>query len=288
MSEYLSVFRNETGKKIVLEAYDSIMASIGIQYEDLYLKTRLGETHIMISGKIENPPLILIHAYYASAASWYKNLKILSENYRVYNVDIIGDPNKSRPIKLIRQLSDFTDWFDDLMDGLKLESSYFIGNSVGAFHITNYALKSPNRIKKMVLIGPAATFRQIMPFYLNTFPGGITGWSFLVKHAVKWVENGVKFDPNFKRLFYLLLKHGKATNQFFPAVFDDEQLKSIKIPTLLLFGDKEAIYKYQLAIQRAKYLIENIKVEIINQGNHITAATNSKKVNNLILDFLKN
>jgi len=287
MDNYLTVFRNESGKKLVFEAYDSIINSIGIQFEEIYLPTRIGETHILASGDRKNPPLVLIHAYYASAASWYKNLKLLSEYFRVYNVDIIGDPNKSKPIKLIRQLGDFLDWFDDVMDGLNLANADFIGNSVGAFHIANLALHSPDRVKKMVLIGPAATFRQIMPFYLNTFPGGITGWSFLVNHAIKWVENGVEFDHEFKKLFFLLLKYGKATNQVFPAVFKDHELKKIKIPTLLIYGDKENIYNYNLAIIRAKELIENLRVRIIKNGNHITAATNYEMINKELLDFLK-
>jgi pimeloyl-ACP methyl ester carboxylesterase len=286
MDNYLTVFRNESGKQMVFEAYDSIINSIGIQFEEIYLPTRLGETHILASGDRKNPPLVLIHAYYASAASWYKNLKLLSESFRVYNVDIIGDPNKSKPIKLIRQLGDFLDWFDDIMQGLNLTKADFIGNSVGAFHIANFAMHFPSRVKKMVLIGPAATFRQIMPFYLNTFPGGITGWSFFVNHAIKWVENGVEFDQDFKKLFFLLLKYGKATNQVFPAVFKDHDLKKIKTPTLLIYGDKENIYNYNLAIKRAKEHIENIRVRIIKNGNHITAATNYEIINKELLDFL--
>jgi pimeloyl-ACP methyl ester carboxylesterase len=287
MDNFLTVFRNESGKQLVFEVYDSIINSIGIQFEEIYLSTRLGETHILVSGDRKNPPLILVHAYYASAASWYKNLKLLSESFRVYNVDIIGDPNKSKPIKVIRQLDDFLDWFEDIMQVLNLENADFIGNSVGAFHITNFAIHSPNRVKKMVLIGPAATFRQIMPFYINTFPGGITGWSFLVNHAINWVENGVEFDHEFRKLFFLLLKYGKATNQVFPAVFKDLDLKKIKTPTLLIYGDKENIYDFNLAIIRAKEHIENLRVRIIKNGNHITEATNDQMINKELLDFLK-
>lgn len=287
MDNYLSVFRNEHGKQLVFDVYDSIINSAGIQYEDIFLQTRLGETHIIATGDKRNPPLILIHAYYASAASWYKNLKMLSNNHMVYNVDIIGDPNKSKPVKLIRQKSDFIDWFDDLMEGLRLESAVFIGNSVGAFHIVNYYLHSPHRVKKMVLIGPAATFRQIMPFYLHTFPGGMTGWTVLIRHAVKWVENGVRFDPEFRNLFYLLLKHGKATNQVFPSVFRDDDLKMIVVPTLLIYGEKENVYNYKLSIQRAQRFIKNLTVKIIKNGNHITPVTNFESVNNEILEFLK-
>jgi pimeloyl-ACP methyl ester carboxylesterase len=287
MDNYLKVFRTESGRQKVFEAYDSIINSIGIEYQDIYLPTRLGETHIIKTGSDLNPPVILIHAYYASAASWYKNLKQLSGNFKVYNIDIIGDPNKSKPVKLIRQLSDFLNWFDDLMEGLKLESAIFIGNSVGAFHIVNYYLHSPHRVKKMVLIGPAATFRQIMPFYFHTFPGGMTGWSILVRHAVNWVENGVGFDPDFRKLFFLLLKYGKATNQVFPAVFSDEELKKVVIPTLIIYGERENVYNYKLAANRAQQFIKDLRVRIITKGNHLTAATNSELVNNEILDFLR-
>ena len=115
----------------------------------------------------------------------------------------------------------------------------------------------------------------------------MTGWTFLVKHAVSWIENGVSFDPDFKKLFFLLLKYGKATNQVFPTVFQDEQLKRVNVPTLLIYGDRENIYDYSLAINRAKLLIENLNVRIIKNGNHITAATNYESVNNEIIEFLK-
>jgi len=287
MNKYLSVFRNELGKNKVLTEYDLIIESIGIPFEEKYFDTCLGRTHVIISGQVEKPPIILIHAFYATAASWYQNLKILSENYRVYTVDIIGDPNKSEPIKLIRNLNDFIKWFNDLMHELKIEKADFIGNSVGAFHVVNFALHSPEKVKRMILIGPAATFRQIMPFYLNTFPGGMTGFSFLVKYAVKWIENRVPFEDKFRKLFYLTLKYGKSANQVFPKVFTNEELGKIKTPTLLIYGDKEVIYDINKSIERAKKYMNNLIVKIVSNANHITAASNAKLTNDLIIEFLE-
>lgn len=286
MSKYLSVFRSEFGKDKVLSEYDLLIQSIGIQYEERYLDTCLGRTHVIVSGPIEKPPIVLIHAFYATAASWYQNLKELSVKFRVYTVDIIGDPNKSEPIKIIRNINDFIGWFNDLMKELKLESADFIGNSVGAFHVANFALHAPEKVKRMILIGPAATFRQIMPFYLNTFPGGMTGWSFLVRHAVNWIENGVPFETGFHKLFYLTLKYGKSANQVFPRVFSDEELSQIKTPILLIYGDKEVIYNVNKSIARAKKYVRNLKVDIIPNANHITAASNPTLTNDSIIKFL--
>ena len=287
MSQYLSVFRSKTGEEAVMEAYDRLTAWWGVPYEDLYLDTSLGKTHVIASGQAGSPPLILIHAFYASAASWYQNAKKLSEKFRVYAVDIIGDPNKSRPVKLIRQTSLYVDWFTEIMEQLKIQRCDFVGNSVGAFHIANLALNKPERVKSMTLIGPAATFLGIPKFYLNTFPGGMTGWGFLVGHAVNWVENRAPFDPEFRALFYLSLKHGKSANQVFPAVMTDDHLKQIETPTLLLYGDREVIYDCPAAGRRAGEHLRNVTVEFIPGGNHITGASQPDLTNDAILRFLK-
>lgn len=282
----LSVFRTAPGEKQVLEAYDSIMDSWPVPYEDLFLNSSLGRTHVIASGAKDAPPIILIHAFYASAASWFQNAGCLSRSYRVYALDIIGDPNKSQPLKPIRQLSDFVVWFNDVMNELHIDQADFIGNSVGAFHIMNFALSAPQRVRRMILIGPAATFLKITPFYIHTFPGGITGWTFLVRHAIRWIENEAPLDPKFQKLFYFIMKYGKSANQVFPAVFTDEQLKRITTPTLLIYGEKEVIYDYNLAINRAEQYLQNIKTEIIPGGNHLTAVSQPDFTNRAILNFL--
>jgi pimeloyl-ACP methyl ester carboxylesterase len=284
---YISVFRSKSGEQQVFEAYDSMMKVWPVPYEDRYVETKLGITHVIVSGPPTASPIVLIHAYYASAASWYRNAGQLSEHYRVYNIDVIGDPNKSKPCKPIRKAEEFIQWLNEVMDKLHLEKAVFIGNSVGAFHILNFAMHLPDRVRKIVLIGPAATFMKIPSFYYHTFPGGMTGWPFLVRHAIGWIENGAPLDPPFKRLFYLMMRYGKSANQVFPFVFGDNQLEKVNIPTLLLYGDNECIYNIDLAAKRATQLMKNIKVKVIPGANHLTAVSNPEATNNAILDFLK-
>jgi len=173
------------------------------------------------------------------------------------------------------------------MDKLHLDKAVFIGNSVGAFHILNFAIHAPDRVQKMVLIGPAATFLKITPFYYHTFPGGITGWPFLVRHAIGWIENGAQLDSKFTRLFYLMMRYGKSINQVFPFVLSDDQLEKVNIPTLLIYGDKECIYNIDLAAKRATQLMKNIQAEIIPNANHLTAVSNPDTTNNAVINFLK-
>jgi pimeloyl-ACP methyl ester carboxylesterase len=82
------------------------------------------------------------------------------------------------------------------------------------------------------------------------------------------------------------MRHGKAANQVFPVVFNDDQLKSLQPPALLIYGDRECTYDIHLAVSRATQLIENVKVGIIPGANHLTAVSNSEMTNRAIINFL--
>jgi pimeloyl-ACP methyl ester carboxylesterase len=123
-------------------------------------------------------------------------------------------------------------------------------------------------------------------FYIRTFPGGITGWKFPVNYALRWVENSSPLEPGIRKLFFLAQIHGKAANQVFPRVFTDEELRKLKVPVLLMYGEKEVIYNYTKAIRRAESLIETIQTVIIPEANHFTAVSRPEEVNRRILEFL--
>ena len=82
------------------------------------------------------------------------------------------------------------------------------------------------------------------------------------------------------------MRHGKAANQVFPVVFNDDQLKSLQPPALLIYGDRECTLDIHLAVSRATQLIENVKVGIIPGANHLTAVSNSEMTNRAIINFL--
>ena len=58
---------------------------------------------MIVSGPVDGPPVVLLHALFATAASWYRNVEALSRTYRTYCVDVIGEANKSRPSRPSRR-----------------------------------------------------------------------------------------------------------------------------------------------------------------------------------------
>ena len=150
-------------------ACQAIMDKWPVAYKELTISTSFGETHVIASGPENAPPVVLIHALLAGSVSWYRNVEALSQTYRVYAIDVVGEGNKSRPVKPITSLDDFLEWFTEVIDHLGIDTLYLAGNSYGGFTGAYYAMKLPERIRKLVLIGPAATIFPMRPFMLHMF-----------------------------------------------------------------------------------------------------------------------
>ena len=72
----------------------------------------------------------------------------------------------------------------------------------------------------------------------------------------------------------------------YPTVFTDEELKQINLPTLLLIGAAEKIYKPSKAIERAQRWMPNLKSEIIPNAGHLLIMDQPGIINARILKFL--
>jgi len=66
-------------------------------YTKLDVPTTFGDTHVIASGSEVAPPVVLLHAFFATAMSWYATVGALAEHHRVFAVDIMGEANRSRP-----------------------------------------------------------------------------------------------------------------------------------------------------------------------------------------------
>lgn len=261
----------------------------------MYVPTRFGETHVIASGPQDAPPLVLLHALLATATSWYRNVAALSQSYRVYAVDIIGEGDPSRPTQPIKTLDDFLHWFTHLIDGLGIDTLYLVGDSYGGFTAAHYAVRLPERVRKLVLIGPAGTIYKMAPFYLHMFiPKGLylfCSWLPGVKramhHSVDWMYAGLALDALWEPLFYRSMLYGSLINQVLPQMYSPAEFAQIQGPVLLILGEQEAIYNnLPRTIQAARVALPKAQIEIISDAHHITALARPEIVTQLVLRFL--
>jgi pimeloyl-ACP methyl ester carboxylesterase len=290
--EKISTFRSTEGEAQFNAAYGVILKQWPIPYEELNIGTRFGDTHVVASGPKDAAPLILFHPAGGGAVMWCRNVGAFSRYFRTYAVDTISEANQSvltHPISFRHQRQDFTDWMSDLFTGLKIEHTDIVGNSFGGFIALNTAYYLPEKVRKVVLISPAATFVPIPAWAWHFMPanmiGPLIGSKKILLSAYNWIWQDFPKDECMAQLRAISAYYGRPRH-WNPSVFSDAELRKIQAPVLLLIGDHEVIYKPEDAIQRATRLMPNLKAEIVPNANHIAEYTACEAVNRLILDFL--
>ncbi len=292
MVAYLPVFATEAGRTATLDAYDAIVERWPVPCVELDIPTSGGMTHVIASGPEDAEPVVLLHAYFATATSWYRTVGALSERYRTYAVDILGDVGRSRPVRPMVTLDDFATWFSELLDGLGAPRVHLVGNSVGGFIASYCAMRMKERVGSLVLIGPAATIHKMPAFYRHMFipkmvyvmAPWMPGCARSMNRAVGWMNAGLPSDEFWDPLFRLALIHGTGANRVFPRVYSPEEFSRVEAPTLLLVGDHEKIYSPAAAIESAARLLPGIEADVVQGAHHIAAIAQPRLVNEQILE----
>jgi pimeloyl-ACP methyl ester carboxylesterase len=290
VAQKIRLFRSPQHQKVYEAAYDGMLQRWPVPNDEIYLSSRFGRTHIVTCGGKNNPPLILIHSAGSGAVQWFQNVGPLSQKFRIYALDVIGEVNKSNPTMRLTRRGEFVEWLEGLLDGLQIERADFVGNSFGGYLTAEWALNRPDRVRKAVLISPAAVFKQIWAWYWHlAYPyklGYFLGSKRLMLSGFNWLWQGFPRDKEFRQYTEYSKINGFPVNQLPPPVFNDTELQFIKTPTLLLIGDREVIYDLNAVIQRAKRLMPFLKADIIPHANHNAQVTAPDIVNQSILDFL--
>jgi pimeloyl-ACP methyl ester carboxylesterase len=291
MPEKIRIFRSPESKAQYDAAYEAMLKRWPVSYEELYIPTRSGDTHVIASGSQDAPPLILFHSAGSGAVQWFRNVGPFSQHYHTYAVDVIGEVNKSVTTQRLSKRQAFVEWMKDLFDGLHIERADLVGNSFGGMLAFTAALYLPKRVKRVVLVSPAATFVQFWAFYWHiAYPyklGYFLGSKPIILSGFKWLWQNFPRDECFTKYSELSKTSGFPSNQLAPPVYSDEELRKIQTPILLLIGDHEVIYNPAHVIQRAMRLVPGLKAEMIPNANHNAQVTAPDVVNNKILEFLE-
>jgi len=76
-------------------AYDAMLARWPGLVEAIDLRSRFGTTRVNACGPPSAPPVILLPGGGTTSTVWYANVGALSESYRVYAIDVIGDRGRT-------------------------------------------------------------------------------------------------------------------------------------------------------------------------------------------------
>ena len=288
MSSQLASFKSSKGEAEYASAYDSVLMLWPVPFEEYDVMTRFGTPHVIASGPKGSPSLLVLHATGTSSTMWFPNIGTLSSSYRVYAVDIIGEPGKSQQSSLLKNREDCANWLGEVMQGLGLKRTNIAGLSYGGWHTLNFSLFFPDKINKIVVLAPAGSILplswpvllllRLLP-YLPIKPNPFR--SFFNKG----------FHPNelFARQFASGVKHFRypdPNESIFTNVFSEAELSGINFPTLFIVGENEVIYDPVVAIEKVNQLIPNVETKLIPNASHFVSMEQPSLVNKHIFEFL--
>ncbi len=280
----------EEGKLTYELAYDKSLTLFPVPYIEQEIKTKFGNAHVIVSGPVDGEPLVLLHGMNASSTMWYPNIKAFSEHYRVYAIDCFLEPGKSEYIGKASGIKEIIDWYFEIFDQLQIKKFNLVGASRGGWLSVNIALRSPSRINKLVLLSPAQTFGILKPgldilFNVNYSANPKRK---KLRDALETMSSNVdNISQIFINQYYLATqKAGLDADILKMQPFFRWELKKMKMPIMVLIGDKDII-NGEMSLRRAKKLCLNITTGTISQAGHFLSMDQSDAVNKRVLEFLK-
>ncbi len=250
-------------------------------------------------------PVVLIHGYPLSGASWEKQVPVLLDaGHRVITYDRRGFGKSSQPTTGYNY-DTFAADLHTLVTELELEDFTLVGFSMGGGEVARYIGKYGSQdVSKTVIIG------GVPPFLLKTpdNPEGVDGSVFEgIENAV--IADRYAFFTGFFKNFYntdLLLgkrvseevvraswtlaagASASASLACVPTWYEDfrDDVAQIDVPTLVLHGDADRIVPITASGQRTAKLIKGSRLVVINDGPHCITWTHAEQVNRELLAFM--
>ena len=288
-------FRSAQAKAKYQALYTERAKAWPVPSETRLIETFSGQTFVRMSGRITDPPLILLPGSKGTSLTWIPNIAALSTRYRTYALDSIYDFGLSVRHRNIKEAYELVHWLDEILAVLVPKGSFsLVGLSLGGWLASQYALQFPERIHKIVLISPALTvlpvsavmfFRALLT--LVPLPGFRRQFYYWLLHdTVQSGEMGRAYVDEAVADWTVAERCFKPLPMVAATVLDDRTLADFSVPCLFLAGENEKIYSAHKAVQRLSRVAPQIRAEIIPHAGHDAWVVQADMFTRKMLDFL--
>jgi pimeloyl-ACP methyl ester carboxylesterase len=261
--------------------------------------------HLYYEDHGAGQPVVLIHGYPLSSASWEKQVPaLLDAGYRVIAYDRRGFGKSSQPTTGYNY-DTFAEDLHGLITHLKLRDFALVGFSMGGGEVARYIGKfgSKNVSKAVIISG-------VPPFLLKTAdnPEGVDASVFEGIQKAVAADRYAFFTEFFKNFYNTDMNLGKRVSEeavraswntaaiasgfaslaCVPTWHEDfrQDVAQIDVPTLVIHGDADRIVPFSSAGQRTAQMIKGAELVVIKDGPHNIAWTHADELNAALTQFL--
>jgi pimeloyl-ACP methyl ester carboxylesterase len=284
-----TAFKSKLAKKKIISSYDKILSNWPIHYEERIVKTSFGDTYVIISGMGNTRPLILLHGGGGNSAMWIYNIAGLAKEFKVFCIDIIGEPGKSAGIRPKYNSRCHADWLKEVIDSLNINKINLCGASLGGLLAHKFALTYPDTVEKLALLAPPSLLPIRIPFIIKALLANLFPTDSIATSFFKYLSPRARCLSNNDKEIQIFLTNwqGYNPNNDRIPVITDEELDSLEHNTLLLLGEEELLYNPKKAFERVKLIAPEMKVKIIPNAGHVLSFDQPYVINKELLNFLE-
>ena len=276
-----SIYKSEKGKEAIIALYDRQMQELGIPYQDIYVDTSFGKTHLIECGDRSKKPLLVFHGGNATTAYNLKYCDFLIPYFHIYAVDTIGHPGKSEETSLSPFHQDYGKWASEVIHALGYQHIRAFGGSFGAGVLVKTMCVSPGIIEKSVLLVPAAIHNALpVRSMCMLFPM----WMYFLTHSRKWfVKCILPMALTEENITEDVLKTAKCSidhakiKKLMPQNESKCALKKYKNPVLVMAAEKDCLFPARKVIPRAKEVWKQSHTYLLKNRGHMNKLTDSEK-----------
>ncbi len=235
-----------------------------VEFASRYLDVDGIRTHYLEAGA--GPALVLIHGGGAGAdawGNWRGCIPLYAPHFRVVAVDMVGfgKTDKPDPARFGYTQDDRNAHLVGFIEKLNAGAVSVIGNSMGGATTLGVAMRRPDLVRKMVLMGsagiavdnPDPEARKALTFDftrdgMRRLMGALAGPRFAIDERLVDYRLALACEPG-ARAALLAMRAGKLT-------YPESEVAKVKVPTLVVGGKLDRI-AVPARIYRFLELLEN-------------------------------
>ena len=255
------------------------------------------ETNVHDQG--QGHPVLLIHGSgpgVTAWANWRLVMPELAKQARVIAPDMLGFGYTERPAGTVYTLDTWVDHLVGLLNALQIVQTDLVGNSYGGAVALAMAIRHPERVRKLVLMGSVGVPFEITPELdavwgyqpsLETMRGLLDIFAYdrsLVTDELAELRYQASIRPGFQEAFSALFPAPRQ--RWVDALASSaDDIRAIRHDTLIIHGRDDRVIPLQNSLTLHR-LIEKSQLHVFGQCGHWAQIEHNRRFNQLVSDFL--
>ena len=237
--------------------------------------------HYQDTGPSKNAiPIVFLHGFGASLQTWETWAQALSEDYRVISVDLPGFGLTGEDPSGIYTDQRSVEVLEAFLKELNIPKVVLVGNSMGGKFAWQFAARYPNQVAKLVLISPDGYAspgieygkKPDVPAIADLYRYFFSKTFLAMNLEPAYANPKTLSDALVNRYYDLMLApgvRGAILARMQQTVLQDPvpSLASIQVPTLLIWGEKDAFIPISNSNDYLKVMPNAKRVSLPNIGH---------------------